>query len=99
MSEPEVLDAVFGSDDIMVYEEVEFLQYLITYLTGVPNGFTIDRTMDERGVLLTLTIDQEYAGRVIGRRGITASAIRCLLHALGAKNHANYNLYIGVSGE
>ena len=50
--------------------------------------------IDEKGVLLALTVDPEDVGRVIGKRGITAQSIRTLLRALGTKNDARYNLKI-----
>jgi len=61
-----------------------------------------DRTIDEKGVLLTLTVNPADLGRVIGKRGSTAQSLRTLLRALGAKNDARYNLKIvnndGFSG-
>ena len=54
----------------------------------------VDRIVDEKGVLLTLTVNPEDLGRVIGRRGSTAQGLRTLLRALGAKNTAHYNLKI-----
>ena len=53
-----------------------------------------DRVIDEKGVLLTLTVNPEDLGRVIGRRGSTAQSLRTLLRALGTKNSARYNLKV-----
>ena len=50
--------------------------------------------IDEKGVLLTLTVNPEDLGRVIGRRGSTAQSLRTLLRALGTKNSARYNLKV-----
>jgi hypothetical protein len=50
--------------------------------------------VDEKGVLLELTVDPEDLGRVIGKRGSTAQSLRSLLRALGTKNDARYNLKI-----
>ena len=55
---------------------------------------TVERKIDEKGVLLTLTVNPEDLGRVIGRRGSTAQSVRTLLRALGTKNDARYNLKI-----
>ncbi len=55
--------------------------------------------MDEKGVLLELTVDPEDLGRVIGKRGATAQSLRTLLRALGTKNDARYNLKIVDNGE
>ena len=54
----------------------------------------MDREIDERGVLLSLSVDPEDVGRVIGKRGATAQSIRTLLRVLGTKNGARYNLKI-----
>ena len=54
----------------------------------------MERKIDEKGVLLSLTVDPEDVGRVIGKRGVTAQSIRMLLRALGTKQDARYNLKI-----
>src|SRR4030095_9305291 len=59
-----------------------------------PDAVKIDRRIDEKGVLLELTVDGEDLGRVIGKRGATAQSLRTLLRALGTKNDARYNLKI-----
>lgn len=77
----------------------EFVEYVVKSLVGNPDAVTIERRIDEKGVLLELTVDQEDLGRVIGKRGATAQSIRTLLRALGTKNDARYNLKIvDVSG-
>lgn len=77
----------------------QFVEYIVKSLVSNPEGVTIDRTIDEKGVLLKLTVDQEDLGRVIGKRGATAQSIRTLLRALGTKNDARYNLKIVDTGE
>ena len=59
-----------------------------------PDKVAVDRKIDEKGVLLSLTVDPSDVGRVIGKRGVTAQAIRVLLRALGTKQDARYNLKI-----
>jgi predicted RNA-binding protein YlqC (UPF0109 family) len=54
----------------------------------------VERIIDEKGVLLTLTVNPDDLGRVIGKRGVTAQSLRTLLRALGTKNDARYNLKI-----
>lgn len=76
--------------------EVEFVQHIVTSLTGEPDCFTIERSVDERGVLLTLSIEEMYAGRVIGKKAQTILAIRDVLRALGHKNNARYSLLVEV---
>jgi hypothetical protein len=71
-----------------------FLEFVVKSIVGHPEDVTTDRTVDERGVLLTLNINPEDMGYVIGRRGQTAQAIRTLLKVVGAKNNARVNLKI-----
>lgn len=72
----------------------DFVEYVVKALVGNPDGVSINRTIDEKGVLLELTVDPEDLGRVIGKRGGTAQSLRTLLRALGTKNDARYNLKI-----
>jgi predicted RNA-binding protein YlqC (UPF0109 family) len=72
----------------------DFVEYVVKSLVGNPDAVSIKRTIDEKGVLLELTVDPEDLGRVIGKRGGTAQSIRTLLRALGTKNDARYNLKI-----
>jgi RNA-binding protein (contains KH domain)-like protein (fragment) len=72
----------------------QFVEYVIKNLVNHPDDVTVERKIDEKGVLLTLTVNPEDLGRVIGRRGSTAQSVRTLLRALGTKNDARYNLKI-----
>jgi predicted RNA-binding protein YlqC (UPF0109 family) len=72
----------------------QFIEYIVKSLVGNPDAVKIDRRIDEKGVLLELTVDPEDIGRVIGKRGATAQSLRTLLRALGTKNDARYNLKI-----
>ncbi|MDR2063594.1 MAG: KH domain-containing protein [Candidatus Nomurabacteria bacterium] len=72
----------------------QFVEYIVKTLVNNPDKVEIQRDIDEKGVLLSLTVDPEDIGRVIGKRGATAQSIRTLLRALGTKNDARYNLKI-----
>lgn len=72
----------------------QFVEYIIKSLVSDPDAVQVERKVDEKGVLLTLTVAQDDLGRVIGKRGTTAQSIRTLLRALGTKNDARYNLKI-----
>ncbi len=72
----------------------QFVEYIVKSLVGNPQDVVIDRIIDEKGVLLTLTVNPDDLGRVIGKRGMTAQSLRTLLRALGTKNDARYNLKI-----
>ena len=77
----------------------QFVEYIVKSLVGNPDAVQIERRIDEKGVLLELTVDPEDLGRVIGKRGATAQSLRTLLRALGTKNDARYNLKIVDNGE
>jgi uncharacterized protein len=71
-----------------------FLEQVVKALVEKPEKVEINRTVDEMGVLLTLKVDQEDMGKIIGRDGNTAKAIRTLLRVVGMKNNARVNLKI-----
>jgi uncharacterized protein len=72
----------------------QFIEYIVKSVVGHPDDVVVERIIDEKGVLLTLTVNPEDLGRVIGKRGVTAQSLRTLLRALGTKNDARYNLKI-----
>lgn len=76
----------------------QFVEFVIKSLVTKPEAVQIERRIDEKGVLLELTVDPEDLGRVIGKRGATAQSVRTLLRALGTKNDARYNLKIVDNG-
>jgi predicted RNA-binding protein YlqC (UPF0109 family) len=76
----------------------QFIEYVVKSLVGNPEAVSVERSVDEKGVLLELTVDPEDLGRVIGKRGATAQSLRTLLRALGTKNDARYNLKIVDNG-
>jgi hypothetical protein len=83
----------------MAERDQEFLEYVVGAIVDKPEAVSIKRTIDERGVLLELTVDPEDMGKIIGRAGATAKAIRTLLRVLGAKHDARFNLKIVEPGE
>jgi hypothetical protein len=76
----------------------QFVEYIVKSLVSKPDAVVVERRIDEKGVLLELTVDPEDLGRVIGKRGATAQSLRTLLRALGTKNDARYNLKIIDNG-
>lgn len=75
-------------------QDQEFIEYVVKQLVDRPDDVTTDRTVDEMGVLITLKVNPEDLGQVIGRQGQTAKAVRTLLRVVGARNHARVNLKI-----
>lgn len=76
----------------------QFVEFIVKSLVSNPDAVVVERRIDEKGVLLELTVDPEDLGRVIGKRGATAQSLRTLLRALGTKNDARYNLKIVDNG-
>jgi len=75
-------------------QDTQFLEYIVKSLVDNQDKISINRTVDEMGVLMTLTVDPSDMGKVIGRQGNTAKAIRTLLRVVGMKNNARVNLKI-----
>lgn len=76
------------------YEDEAFLDYVVRHLVDYPDEVEVNRTVDEMGVLLELSVHADDMGKVIGRNGNTAKAIRTLLRVVGMKNQARVNLKI-----
>jgi len=74
--------------------DAKFLEYVIKALVEFPDDVKITRTVDEMGVLMTLDVNGADMGKIIGREGNTAKAIRTLLRVVGMKNNARVNLKI-----
>ena len=75
-------------------DDQAFLEYVVKNLVDNPDAVKVDRTVDEMGVLLTLDVDAADMGKIIGRSGNTAKAIRTLLRVVGMKNNSRVNLKI-----
>jgi len=78
----------------MTEQDAAFLEHVVKSLVDNAGAVKIVRTVDEMGVLLTLDVDPNDMGKVIGRSGNTAKAIRTLLRVVGMKNNARVNLKI-----
>jgi len=75
-------------------KDQDFLEYIVKTLVDHPNDVIVHRDVDEMGVLLTVKVNPEDMGQLIGRQGSTARAIRSLVKIIGLKNHARVNLKI-----
>jgi predicted RNA-binding protein YlqC (UPF0109 family) len=76
------------------HEDKQFLETVVRSLVDNPDAVSINRTVDEMGVLLTLDVHADDMGKIIGRSGNTAKAIRTLLRVVGMKHDARVNLKI-----
>lgn len=77
-----------------VVNDKEFLEFIVKGLVDNPDEVSVERKVDEMGVLLTLNLNPADMGYVIGRQGQNAKAIRTLLRLVGARNNAHVNLKI-----
>ncbi len=74
--------------------DLEFAEYLIKAIVSHPDDVKIERTVDDMGVLLTVHVNKEDIGYVIGKKGQTAKSVRTLLKIIGAKNNERVNMKI-----
>mgnify|MGYP001606262435 FL=1 len=75
-------------------KDQEFVEYVVKEIVSKPEAVNVVRSIDEKGVLLSLTVDPDDMGVIIGKEGKTAKSIRTLLRVLGAKNDSRVNLKI-----
>jgi uncharacterized protein len=75
-------------------QDRQFVEFVLKTIVDSPDDVKVDRTVDEMGVLLTVTVHPDDMGKVIGKSGQTAKAIRSLLKVVGAKNDARVNMKI-----
>lgn len=72
----------------------DFVEYIVKQIVDHPDEVVVERVIDEMGVLITLKVNQEDMGKIIGKEGQTAKSIRTLLRIIGSKNNARVNLKI-----
>jgi len=75
-------------------EPQDFLLYIVKGLVDNPDDVKVTKTVDDMGVLLTLDVNPEDMGQVIGRQGATAKAMRTLVRVCGMKSQARVNVKI-----
>lgn len=72
----------------------DFVEYVVKQIVNNPDDVKVERKIDEMGVLISLDVNPEDMGMIIGREGATAKALRTLLRVIGARNNARVNLKI-----
>ncbi len=75
-------------------KDVQFVEFVVRAIVENPDAVEVERTVDEMGVLISLKVDKEDMGKLIGKNGQTAKSIRTLLRIIGSKNNARVNLKI-----
>ncbi len=72
----------------------DFVEYVVKQIVEKPDEVVVERVVDEMGVLITLKVSKDDMGKIIGKSGQTAKALRILLRIIGSKNNARVNLKI-----
>lgn len=72
----------------------DFVEYIVKHIVQFPDDVIVTRTVDEMGVLITLKVNKDDMGKIIGKAGQTAKSLRILLRVIGSKNNARVNLKI-----
>jgi predicted RNA-binding protein YlqC (UPF0109 family) len=75
-------------------QDRDFVEYIVKQIVENPDEVEVSREVDEMGVLLTLKVAKDDMGKIIGKSGQTAKALRTLLRIVGSKNNARVNLKI-----
>ncbi len=87
-------DMTDPTQDFAVGPDRDFIEYFVKQVVTNPDQVVVERTVDEMGVLITLRVAKEDMGKVIGKSGQTAKALRILLRVIGSKHNARVNLKI-----
>jgi len=75
-------------------KDIEFVKFVVSQIVSNPDDIKIERKVDEMGVLITLEVGKDDMGKIIGKSGQTAKALRTLLRIIGSQNNARVNLKI-----
>lgn len=82
------------ADEQTATPDRDFVEYVVKQIVDNPDAVEVERTVDEMGVLITLKVAKEDMGKIIGKSGQTAKAVRILLRIIGSKNNMRVNLKI-----
>ena len=72
----------------------ELIEYIAKSIVDLPDEVVVTEETDERGLNLKLKVADEDKGRVIGKQGRVAEAMRTLLRVTGAKQGTRVTLEI-----
>lgn len=72
----------------------EFVETIVKAIVDNPEDVKTERIVDDKGVLISLMVNEADMGKIIGKGGRTVNSIRKLLHVLGAKSDERVNLKI-----
>jgi predicted RNA-binding protein YlqC (UPF0109 family) len=72
----------------------ELVEFVAKTLVDHPEGVEVRSLAGSQGTILELRVNPQDLGKVIGRQGRTAKAVRTLLSAAGTKAHKRFTLEI-----
>ena len=72
----------------------ELLEYLARQLVDEPDAVRVERVDEDDTVVLRLHVAQEDLGKVIGKQGRIARALRTIVRAGSAREHRRVQLEI-----
>ncbi len=72
----------------------ELVEYIAKSIVNVPDDVVVTEEETERGLTLKLQVNDEDKGRIIGKQGRVAEAIRTLLRVKAAKAGSRASLEI-----
>lgn len=72
----------------------ELVEYIAKSIVNAPDSVVVTQTEDERGIVLQLKVADEDKGRIIGKQGRIAGAMRTLLRVKAAKAGTRITLEI-----
>ena len=78
---------------------IELIKYVVGSFAEKPELVDYDIKEDGKTVNVTVTLDPEDMGKVIGRQGKIAKALRTLVRAGSLKEHKKYDIQIRERGE
>ena len=72
----------------------DLLEFIARGLVNQPDSVKVDSSIEDNVVQLKLLVDTEDIGRVIGKQGRVANAIRTLLRAAASREGMQVNMYV-----
>ena len=72
----------------------DLVEYIVKSIVSEPDEVKVTEENSDDGILIKLEVSPEDKGRVIGRQGRVAEAIRTLLRVIAARNGTRVRLEI-----
>jgi len=73
---------------------IEFLEFTVENLVSKPDKVSITQIPGNEETIIEIRVDDDDIGKVIGKGGSVARALRTIVHAIGMKEQRNYSMEI-----